>query len=449
MSDYIPKNQSRTNPYLFSDESQGFIQSTQQATNNPNLSDFFRPNDDDRSYNEPPSPIATLDDQSIYKVHDLDYPIGNKQVGIVNPSRPTSASKDEALIENSRSNILSIISLLNEYVISHPFMVVRRQAQVNNRSQAYHLTPFTVIPFMLRLQNKQGISTFFKGLPTILINHVLLVGSESFIYNLLQFPIEFDFGSMASLLSLRFVKHLALKSLAILIVTPFYCSSSIEMVQSWIVGESPYPLEHIKEGLLRIVHFRKDRKLPIYRLVGPSILYHLCYYVLHSLIRQAILRYYFDGDGDIDIQKKLKLKTVPSEYQLQQSQIYDESYPSHLVMTDTIQLKKISDNTLMNELKSSFYAHILTDIIMYPFQNILYRLFLQGTRTLIDNVDGRTAVIPLITNYDSATDCYQSIIQQEGTSGLFKGFGALILQYTVQASIIHLTTYCIDMILNN
>lgn len=260
---------------------------------------------------------------------------------------------------------------------------------------------------------------------------------------------EFDFGSMASLLSLRFVKHLALKSLAILIVTPFYCSSSIEMVQSWIVGESPYPLEHIKEGLLRIVHFRKDRKLPIYRLVGPSILYHLCYYVLHSLIRQAILRYYFDGDGDIDIQKKLKLKTVPSEYQLQQSQIYDESYPSHLVMTDTIQLKKISDNTLMNELKSSFYAHILTDIIMYPFQNILYRLFLQGTRTLIDNVDGRTAVIPLITNYDSATDCYQSIIQQEGTSGLFKGFGALILQYTVQASIIHLTTYCIDMILNN
>lgn len=242
-----------------------------------------------------------------------------------------------------------------------------------------------------------------------------------------------------------------------MIVTPFYCSSSIEMVQSWIVGESPYPLEHIKEGLLRIVHFRKDRKLPIYRLIGPSIIYHLCYYVLHSFIRQAILQYYFD---DSDIEKKLvqSKTTIPTEYQLKQSQLYDEPYPSHLTTIDqtttttttkTIRLKKLSDNTIMNELKSSFYAHILTDIIMYPFQNILYRLFLQGTRTLIDNVDGRTAVIPLITNYDSASDCYQTILQQEGSSGLFKGFGALILQYTVQASIIHLTTYCIDMILNN
>lgn len=97
--------------------------------------------------------------------------------------------------------------MFNDYVISHPFIVIRRQCQVNvffskfcnfNSSffeiqvtkggNAYHLTPFTVIPLMFRLQNKQGIATFFKGLPSILVNHVLFIGSESLLFNLLNFP---------------------------------------------------------------------------------------------------------------------------------------------------------------------------------------------------------------------------------------------------------------------
>lgn len=83
---------------------------------------------------------------------------------------------------------MSIINLLNEYVISHPFIVFRRQAQVNNRSVAYHLTPFTVMPFMWRIQGRQGIGAFFKGLPSSLVNYVLLIGSESLFYNILQYP---------------------------------------------------------------------------------------------------------------------------------------------------------------------------------------------------------------------------------------------------------------------
>lgn len=83
---------------------------------------------------------------------------------------------------------MSIINLLNEHVLSYPFIIIRRQAQVNNRSIAYHLTPFTVIPLMVGLQGRQGIGAFFKGLPSSLVNYVLLIGSESLFYNLLEFP---------------------------------------------------------------------------------------------------------------------------------------------------------------------------------------------------------------------------------------------------------------------
>lgn len=103
-------------------------------------------------------------------------------------SRPASTPVDKKIVESSKSNILSIVSLLNEHILAHPFVVVRRQAQVNHRSLAYHLTPFTVVPVIARLQARQGVATFFKGLPSSLLNYVLLLGSESILLSFLQLP---------------------------------------------------------------------------------------------------------------------------------------------------------------------------------------------------------------------------------------------------------------------
>lgn len=235
-----------------------------------------------------------------------------------------------------------------------------------------------------------------------------------------------------------------MKGLSILFVTPFICTSSVETVQSLIVGELPYPLEHIKEGFLRILHSKKDRKLPFYLLAGPSIAYHLCYYVIFSIIRENLLQYFNDYKSKPDLESIIltKQKLIQSNYldDESKSKIYAEEYKKLQKSTQQ------DEKSIINDLKCSLIAHFLTDTITYPFQNVLYRIFLQGTRTLIDNVDGRTAVTPLITNYDSASDCYKSIVSLEGTSGLFKGFGALILQYTVQASIIHLATCVVDLL---
>ncbi|KAH9397959.1 hypothetical protein TYRP_019332 [Tyrophagus putrescentiae] len=387
------------------------------------------------------------------------------QIGVVSP-RPSSIAGEggdaQKMGEASKSNIMSIINLLNEYVISHPFIVFRRQAQVNNRSVAYHLTPFTVVPFMWRIQGRQGIGAFFKGLPSSLVNYVLLIGSESLFYNILQYPIEYDFG-LNQLFSERLVKHLILKSLSIIVVTPFICSSSVETVQSLIVAESPSPLDSIKEGFSRVFHFKSDRKLPFYMIVGPSVAYHLAHYILFSLTREALLYLNRQSQEDEEYlkQRRIRQRTAAKQAHLltnddftilgESSQgIVDLTGDGERAAADAASTIANNDGLvsgtkdILNELKCSLYANIITDIVLYPLQTVMYRLFLQGTRTLIDNVDGRTAVIPLISNYDSASDCYASVLQYEGTSGLFKGFGALVLQYGVQAALIHLANYCLN-----
>ena len=45
-------------------------------------------------------------------------------------------------------------------------------------------------------------------------------------------------------------------------------------------------------------------------------------------------------------------------------------------------------------------------------------------------------VTPILSRYEGLGDCFTTILQEEGFSGLFKGFGALVLQYTVHFLII-------------
>lgn len=69
--------------------------------------------------------------------------------------------------------------------------------------------------------------------------------------------------------------------------------------------------------------------------------------------------------------------------------------------------------------------------ILYPVETVLHRLHLQGTRTIIDNLETGREVVPIITRYEGFADCFSSIISDEGFSGLFKGFGSLMMQYAL------------------
>lgn len=274
---------------------------------------------------------------------------------------------------------MSIVNLLNEHIFSHPFTVIRRQAQVNNLSRSYHTTPFTVVPVMIRLSSRQGLTSLFKGLPSSLLNHAILIGSSSVIYNVLEFPMEYTF-TLAQFNCDHLVKHLILKSLSFLIVTPFLCSGAIEVVQSSIVSDSS-PFESIREGLARIFHVRMDRKLPFYLLVGPSVIYQLSYYLIYSVANSLIWEYHFERNYycnheplrqpstsmNLDTTHKIDQMISPGSYSMLEQTEHEQ--------TATFNKERSSSeaNRSFDQFKCSLYAHVLTDVVLYPFQTILYR----------------------------------------------------------------------------
>lgn len=73
------------------------------------------------------------------------------------------------------------------------------------------------------------------------------------------------------------------------------------------------------------------------------------------------------------------------------------------------------------EIYSTFLSIMTTEVLFYPFETILHRIQLQGTRTIIDNLDSGYSVVPILTNYEGAVDCYRTTIATEGVSGLYKG----------------------------
>lgn len=73
------------------------------------------------------------------------------------------------------------------------------------------------------------------------------------------------------------------------------------------------------------------------------------------------------------------------------------------------------------EIYSTLLSLVSTEILFYPFETVLHRLQLQGTRTIIDNLDTGFSVVPILTSYEGAVDCYRTTIATEGVTGLYKG----------------------------
>lgn len=51
-----------------------------------------------------------------------------------------------------------------------------------------------------------------------------------------------------------------------------------------------------------------------------------------------------------------------------------------------------------------------------------------------------------MTSYEGAIDCYRTTLATEGISGLYKGFGAMILQFAAHVAVIKLTKWIVTQI---
>jgi hypothetical protein len=88
----------------------------------------------------------------------------------------------------------------------------------------------------------------------------------------------------------------------------------------------------------------------------------------------------------------------------------------------------------LTELSSQFSALI----ILYPVETVINRIIVQGTRTIIDNTDTGSGVVPINTRYCGFFDCVQTINQTEGVLGFYKGMGALIVEMMLSYALLRL-----------
>ncbi|XP_039959870.1 uncharacterized protein LOC120774351 [Bactrocera tryoni] len=88
----------------------------------------------------------------------------------------------ESDIPKDKSKGLTWFSWFVDNVLSHPFIVLRQQCQVNNVARSFHLLPFSLVPIIIQLYYRQGPKTFWKGLGCSLILKGIswLIGNDTF-----------------------------------------------------------------------------------------------------------------------------------------------------------------------------------------------------------------------------------------------------------------------------
>ncbi|BFY98819.1 hypothetical protein BsWGS_01860 [Bradybaena similaris] len=302
---------------------------------------------------------------------------------------------------------IKFFSSCAEQVLLHPCIVLRRQCQVHHAGAWYHLTPVTLIQTLINILRTQGSIVLWKGLGSVFIVRGITTMSEAIFSECTSIPREVSRQIPLKKLG----GHVLLKGLVIAITTPFMAASLVETVQSDIVNEKPGVLDTIFEGALRISTLgapRIARQIPLWQLIFPTVLFRLSHYIVSSIAHF----------------------TVISSIHLEQQEAREQHGDSR---------REVSlYETYFPELVASFTGGVLADVLTFPMETVLHRMYVQGTRTIIDNTDTGIGVIPVNTQYEGFVDCFRAIIGEEGLPGLYRGFGALILQYSLYAFMLRL-----------
>jgi len=141
--------------------------------------------------------------------------------------------------------------------------------------------------------------------------------------------------------------------------------------------------------------------LPVWIIVVPTVTY-------------GVLRY----GSNVLVSKSVKHALIMNELRkLRKAGAVSKDSDTHL-SSENERLEAVSDLT----------ASAVSDAVLFPLETITHRLYLQGTRTIIDNLDTGISVMPILTGYVGPFDCFMTTVAQESRLGLFKGFGALLLQ---------------------
>ncbi|XP_059157100.1 mitochondrial outer membrane protein SLC25A46-like [Physella acuta] len=308
---------------------------------------------------------------------------------------------------------IGFCSLFAEQLLSHPCIVMRRQCQVHHAGFWYHLTPISLLQTIINIQRTQGGVVLWKGLGSVYIVRGISMVSETVISEVTTLPREASRHSSIKKLG----GHILLKGLIFAVTTPFYAASLVETIQSDIASEKPGVFDVLVEAAARVGAWgapKTSRQVAVWHLALPTMVFRLSHYIVNSIAQF----------------------TVTSAMHLEQQEMRE--LPGGNGREPT------AYETYFPELLATFTGGLLADMITYPLETVLHRLYVQGTRTIIDNTDNGLGVVPINTRYDGFIDCFRSIVAEEGLHGLYRGFGALVLQYSIHAIILRLAKFMFE-----
>ncbi|GAA6085870.1 mitochondrial outer membrane protein SLC25A46 [Tachysurus ichikawai] len=316
---------------------------------------------------------------------------------------------------------IGLASLFTENVLAHPCIVFRRQCQVNYQARCYHLSPLTALNVMYNVSKSQGPKALWKGMGSTFVVQGVTLGTEGIISECTPLPRELPHRWNPK----QIAGHFILKGLTHVVALPFYSASLIETVQSEIIRDNPGILDCVKEGVGRVLGLgvpHSKRLLPLYTLVFPTVLHGVLHYIISSSVQKLVL-YVLHRRGSTSTSSKhtkVGMETVQN--------MLDAYFP---------------------ELIASFVANLCADVLLFPLETVLHRLHVQGTRTIIDNTDLGFEVLPINSQYEGMRDCINAIRRQEGPLGFYKGFGTIVIQYALHATVLQITKMIYSTLLQN
>ncbi|CAF1551071.1 unnamed protein product [Rotaria magnacalcarata] len=331
-------------------------------------------------------------------------------------SRP-NISKDSKQAASNYAAGLKMASLFSEHVLLYPLDVLRRQIQVNNEAAKYHLSPVSVFPVLFKI-SAQGPSSLWKGVLTSLAYNGLVVATDNFLQDLI--PVKKSKHNRTQQLR-RVARNVAVRTVAYLIVSPIYYVMLIESVQSVSASDGNL-LDGIRDTLVRFIPYSssigvgRSKMLPIWKILIPAVGLMTGRYICEKILYKIILPT-LNAIQDADRYRKRKQRRI-AQVSL------DDDYETE----ENVLLFETTYASIIARIAAGFFGQLL----FYPVETIVHRLHVQGVRAIIDNTDTGVGVLPINSSiyYTDFWSCLKSIEENEGSAGLYKGIGCVLLKFS-------------------
>lgn len=315
-----------------------------------------------------------------------------------------------------KSYIHSLSTICNFYF--------RRQSQIHSESSRAYLTPLSAMQMVYTMKYQQGSGVLWKGC----FSSLILTTAETLSNNFIDEIAPFDNPLLR-------IKHILLKAISSFLLIPMYSVHLLRSVQSDLTIINNWsPLTIFIEPFQRLLGIKTGfyaRALPLWYLISLSLPYFVGRHVLQYVFNRRLM----------NIREENFNKKYP----------FDKISKHQFETVDDIECRLIDtipclvDRSFLR-IEANILSVFLSNFLLYPYETVLNRLFVQGTRTIIDDLDksgvGCTAIN---TRYLGLFDCCRTIIETEGRwgRGFFKGIGFLMLKF----GLIYASAHCLKILI--